>query len=115
VRAVAAAYDFSRVGTVVDVAAVEGALAIGLLEAYAHLRGIVFDQPAVVADAREAIAVAGLADPGVSWVTWHRTSRPHTATFSARDRRRAGGASDRRASLRLRLTRYVCDSLALMW
>jgi SAM-dependent methyltransferase len=62
VRAVAAAYDFSRVGTVVDVGGGRGALAIGLLEAHAHLRGIVFDQPAVVADAREAIAASGLAD-----------------------------------------------------
>jgi predicted O-methyltransferase YrrM len=62
VRAVAVAYDFSGVGTVVDVGGGRGALAIGLLDAYAHLRGIVFDQPVVAADARQAIARAGLAD-----------------------------------------------------
>ena len=61
-RAVAAAYDFSAVGTVVDIGGGRGALLIGLLEAHPHLRGIVFDQPAVAADARKAIAAAGLAD-----------------------------------------------------
>jgi predicted O-methyltransferase YrrM len=59
---VAAAYDFSAVGTVVDIGGGRGALLIGLLEAHPHLRGIVFDQPAVAADARKAIAAAGLAD-----------------------------------------------------
>jgi precorrin-6B methylase 2 len=61
-RAVAAAYDFSRVGTVVDVGGGNGALAIGLLEAHPHLRAVVFDQPAAAAGARAAIAAAGLAD-----------------------------------------------------
>jgi hypothetical protein len=61
-RAVAAAYDFSRVGTLVDVGGGRGALAIELLRAHSHLRGVVFDQPAVAAGAREAIAAAGLAD-----------------------------------------------------
>ena len=58
--AVAGAYDFSRLGTVVDVGGGQGALALGLLEAHPHLRGVVFDQPAVAAGAREAIAAAGL-------------------------------------------------------
>lgn len=62
VRAVAAAYDFARVETVVDVGGGRGALAIGLLEAHAHLRGIVFDQPSVAAHATEAIATAELAE-----------------------------------------------------
>jgi hypothetical protein len=35
---------------------------IGLLAAYPHLQGIVFDQPDVAAEARAAIAAAGLAD-----------------------------------------------------
>jgi precorrin-6B methylase 2 len=60
VRAVAAAYDFSAVGTVVDVGGGTGALALGLLGAYPHLRAVVFDQPAVAAAARAAIAAAGL-------------------------------------------------------
>ena len=60
-RAVAAAYDFSPFGTIVDVGGGRGALALGLLEAYPHLRGIVFDQPEVAAGARQAIEAAGLA------------------------------------------------------
>jgi SAM-dependent methyltransferase len=61
-RAIAAGYDFSSVGTVVDVGGGLGALAIGLLTTHPHLRGVVFDQPAVAAGAGEAIAAAGLAD-----------------------------------------------------
>jgi hypothetical protein len=61
-RAVAAAYDFSRVRTVVDVGGGNGTLVLGLLAAHPHLQGIVFDQPAVAARAEEAIAAAGLAD-----------------------------------------------------
>lgn len=63
-RAIAAAYDFSSVGTIVDVGGGNGALVIGLLQAYPHLRGIVFDQPAVAASAQEAIAAAGLSGRG---------------------------------------------------
>jgi len=59
-RAVAAGYDFSKIGMVVDVGGGRGALTVGLLAAYPHLRGIVFDQPAVVAGAKEAVAAAGL-------------------------------------------------------
>jgi ubiquinone/menaquinone biosynthesis C-methylase UbiE len=61
-RAVAGAYDFSPFGTIVDVGGGHGALALGLLEAYPHLRGIVFDQPAVAVGARQAIEAAGLTD-----------------------------------------------------
>jgi SAM-dependent methyltransferase len=61
-RAVAAAYDFSRVGTIVDVGGGRGALAVEVLTVHPHLRGVVFDQPTVAAGAREAIATAGLAD-----------------------------------------------------
>ena len=60
-RAVAAAYDFAPCATIVDVGGGRGALALGLLEAYPHLRGIVFDQPTVADGARQAIAAAGLA------------------------------------------------------
>lgn len=59
-RAVAASYDFSQIGTVVDVGGGRGALAIGILTAHPHLKGVVFDQPAVMEDARRAIAAAGL-------------------------------------------------------
>jgi hypothetical protein len=61
-RTVAAAYDFSRVRTVVDVGGGNGTLVLGLLAAHPHLHGVVFDQPAVAARAEEAIAAAGLAD-----------------------------------------------------
>ena len=60
--AVAAAYDFRRLRTVVDVGGGSGALLIGLLEANPHLHGIVFDQPDVAARARTQLARAGLAD-----------------------------------------------------
>jgi hypothetical protein len=59
-RAVATAYDFTPCTTVVDVGGGRGALVIGLLDAYPQLRGIVFDHPAVAADAQRAIEAAGL-------------------------------------------------------
>lgn len=59
-RAVAAAYDFSPFETIVDVGGGHGVLVLGLLEAYPHLRGTVFDQPAVAVGARQAIEAAGL-------------------------------------------------------
>jgi SAM-dependent methyltransferase len=59
--AVAAAYDFSPFGTVMDVGGGNGALLIGILEANAALRGIVFDMPRVIDGASKKIAAAGLA------------------------------------------------------
>lgn len=59
---VAATYDFSDLRTLVDVGGGNGALLIGILQAHAHLRGIVFDQPRPVEGARAKIAAAGLAD-----------------------------------------------------
>jgi hypothetical protein len=61
-RAVAATYDFSGIGTMVDVGGGRGALTVEILKAHPHLRGVVFDQPVVVDDARAAIAAAGLSD-----------------------------------------------------
>ena len=60
--AVAAAYDFAPLRTLVDVGGGNGALLIGILRAHANLRGIVFDQPPAAARARTCIAEAGLAD-----------------------------------------------------
>jgi hypothetical protein len=60
--AVAAAYDFGGLRTVVDVGGGNGALLIGLLKANPHLRGIVFDQPDAAARARTRIAESGLTD-----------------------------------------------------
>jgi hypothetical protein len=59
--AVAAAYDFSRFGTVVDVGGGNGAILTGILSATPGPNGIVFDQPATAAKAREKILAAGLA------------------------------------------------------
>ncbi len=59
--AVAAAYDFSAFGTVVDVGGGSGALLIGILKANPKLRGIVFDLPRTAEGARNEIAAAGLA------------------------------------------------------
>lgn len=58
--AVAAAYDFSVFGTVADVGGGNGAILIGILKAYPNLRGIVFDQPHVIARAKDKIAGEGL-------------------------------------------------------
>jgi SAM-dependent methyltransferase len=60
--AVAAAYDFSRFGKVMDVGGGNGALLIGILQANPALRGVFFDQPHVVERARRNIAEHGLAD-----------------------------------------------------
>ena len=60
-RAVAKVYDFSQFQSITDVAGGRGALAIEILNAHTHLRGVVFDQPEVAEGARTAIAAAGLA------------------------------------------------------
>ena len=56
------AYDFSRLGTLVDVGGGYGALLQGILLAYPGLRGILFDIPAVIEGARGRIEAAGLAE-----------------------------------------------------
>jgi hypothetical protein len=58
--AVAAAYDFSPLRTVVDVGGGNGALLVGVLNANPHLHGIVFDQPHAAERARKHIAENGL-------------------------------------------------------
>ena len=60
--AVAAAYDFSAFGTVMDVGGGNGAILTGILSAHPGVKGIVFDQPPSAERAREKIAAAGLAD-----------------------------------------------------
>src|SRR5712692_7597650 len=59
--AIAAAYDFSRFGSLVDVGGGNGALLIGILKANPSLRGIVFDMPHNADSAKNKIAEAGLA------------------------------------------------------
>jgi hypothetical protein len=60
--AVVASYDFAGVGTVVDVAGGNGTLISTVLAAHPQMRGILFDQPAVVALAGPILDAAGVAD-----------------------------------------------------
>jgi hypothetical protein len=59
--AIAAAYDFSRFGHVVDVGGGNGALLIGILGAHPALRGTVFERPQAAEGAKRRISEAGLA------------------------------------------------------
>lgn len=60
--AVAAIYDFSPFTTVVDVGGGYGALLASILQQSRTQRGILFDQPHVVANAESFLASAGVAD-----------------------------------------------------
>jgi O-methyltransferase domain len=60
--AVSAAYDFSGLGTLVDVGGGNGMLLAGILRANPSLRGILFDLPHVAERARARLADDGLAD-----------------------------------------------------
>ena len=61
-KQVVAAYDFGDVGSVVDVGGGTGALLTGILLANPHLRGALFDLPAGLAGADEALVAAGVRD-----------------------------------------------------
>jgi hypothetical protein len=56
------AYDFSSIRSVVDVGGGHGALVAALLVAHPHMRGVVLDQPHVVAQAPAVLEEAGVAD-----------------------------------------------------
>ncbi|CAG7591064.1 methyltransferase [Rhodococcus opacus] len=55
-------HDWSDVGTVVDVGGGTGALITRLLDRHAHLRGILFDLPHVVAEAPSTFGSAGIGE-----------------------------------------------------
>ncbi len=57
---IADAYDFGRFRKIIDVGGGHGSLLIAILRRYSSPRGIVFDLPHVVKDARTAIEAAGL-------------------------------------------------------
>ena len=60
--AVAAAYDFSGMNTIVDVGGATGNLLAAILDKYPRPRGILYDLPHVVRDAPKLIQARGLAD-----------------------------------------------------
>jgi hypothetical protein len=62
IPAVVAAYDFSRFATIVDVAGGHGRLLAAILNATPQARGILFDQPHVVAGASPLLEEHGVAD-----------------------------------------------------
>ncbi|MCO1576638.1 acetylserotonin O-methyltransferase [Crossiella sp. SN42] len=64
--ALAAAYDFSGVSTLVDVGGGDGTLLAALLTAHPHLRGTVYDTEAAVSAAPALLTAAGVADRAIA-------------------------------------------------
>jgi len=60
--AVAPIYDFSGMTTVVDVGGGRGALLGAILQANAHLRGVLFEAPHIIASARPTLDAQGVAE-----------------------------------------------------
>ena len=60
--AVAPIYDFVGMTTIVDVGGGRGALLGAILQANAHLRGVLFEAPHVIASARPALEAQGVAE-----------------------------------------------------
>jgi hypothetical protein len=60
--AVATAYPFAELGTLVDVGGGRGELLAAILQAHPGLRGILFDLPHVVTGAKPLLEQAGVAD-----------------------------------------------------
>ena len=56
------AYDFGRFGTIADIGGGRGAFLAAILRKHPHSRGILFDQPHVVAGATQLLEEAGVAD-----------------------------------------------------
>jgi len=61
-KAVVAAYDFSKIGTLVDVAGGHGLMVATVLKANKRMRGVLFDLPHVTAGATALLQSAGVAD-----------------------------------------------------
>lgn len=60
--AVLAAYDFSGVNKLVDIAGGTGRLVSAILNAYPQMRGVLFDLPHVIAEAGPLLEAAGVSD-----------------------------------------------------
>jgi O-methyltransferase domain/Dimerisation domain len=61
-ESVLAVYDFGRFNRIVDVGGGQGALLAAILAQYPNVRGVLFDQPHVVARAGRLLGDAGVAD-----------------------------------------------------
>ena len=59
---VAAGYDFSGMRSVADIGGGKGTLLATILQAHGHLRGVLFDLPAVTARAGEVLEASGVTD-----------------------------------------------------
>jgi O-methyltransferase domain/Dimerisation domain len=59
--AIMAAYDFSTVGSVVDVGGGQGALAAALLRTHPHLQAVIFDRTPATHDTQKSFALSGIA------------------------------------------------------
>jgi hypothetical protein len=62
VPAVLEAYDFSSIGTLLDVAGGHGALLCAILERYPKMRGMLVDLPSVLEGTHKAVSARGLKD-----------------------------------------------------
>lgn len=62
IDAVVQGYDFSSIQTLVDVGGGHGSLLASILEANPHLKGILFEQPSVIAGANPFLSARGVAD-----------------------------------------------------
>lgn len=60
-KAVVAAYDFSSVGKLADIAGGHGSLLAAILRANSHLHGLLFDMPQVIAGAQSHLEAEGVA------------------------------------------------------
>ena len=60
--AIADAYDFSRVGQIVELAGGHGLLLAAMLKKNPQMRGVLFDLPSVIAGAGELLASEGVGD-----------------------------------------------------
>ena len=109
---VISAYDFSRVGTVVDVGGGQGTLLASILTANPQTRGILFEKPHVIALAQPIFEAAGLNErcefvagdffasvPGAGMFTFSRksfttgTMKRHVRSFRGAGQRSPMGAS----------------------
>jgi hypothetical protein len=60
-QAIVEAYEWGRVGTLVDVAGGAGSTLAAILQANAHLQGVLFDLPQVIERSRDHLAAQGVA------------------------------------------------------